>query len=89
MLEYPKLSSLLPPSTLGPFSQPLSRSAETAQYSDPFGVNSKILRRQESVLFLAPFAILPAGVYSKLNGSEVRAWSAELKSDPFGLESLM
>ena len=40
-------------------------------------------------LFLAPCAILPAGVYSKLNGSEVRAWSAELKSDPFGLESLM
>ena len=84
-----RFTSPPPPSTLGPFSQPLSRSAETAQNSDPFGLNSKILRRQAPVVFLAPFAILPAGVYFKLNGSEVRAWSAELKSDPFGLESLM
>ena len=77
------------PSAWATFSQPLSRSAKTAQNSDPFGLNSKILPRPGWVVFVAPFAILPAGVYSKLNGSEVRAWSAELKSDPFGLESLM
>ena len=84
-----RFTSLPLPSTLGPFSQPLSRSAETAQNSDPFGVNSKILPRQAYELFGLPCAILPAGVYFKVNGSEVRAWSAELKSDPFCLESLM
>ena len=42
-----------------------------------------LTRRTEGRRILKPMA------YFKLNGSEVRAWSAELKSDPFGLESLM